>query len=319
MNPLVKDTDNIRLGIIGLTEGNYHPYSWSAIINGYNREKMSSECPVKVIPEYLNREPESSFNIKNAKVTHIFCDNIKDAEHTAECSLIPNVVKNPEDMAGAVDAVIIATDIGSEHVRRARPFIEAGIPLFIDKPLCDNLDDLRIFKRWVVDEGKKIISSSGLRYSKEFIPYQLSTNSLGRLRLVMTAMCKYWETYGIHAVEPIFTITGPGYLSVQNTGTAERNIVHLIHEKEIDVVISCSKKHKAGPVILIGDQDDVSISTKDTFFAFRKQMQSFIDYLVTGQEPHPFAHTIELMKIIAAGIMSREAGGKKIYLKEIEL
>lgn len=319
MHPLVSDPSNIRLGIIGLTEGNYHPYSWSAIINGYNKEKMTSECPVKVIPDYLNREPESSFNIKNARVTHIFCDNLKDAEHTAACSLIENVVKKPEDMIGSVDAVIIATDIGSEHVRRARPFVEAGIPLFIDKPLCDNLEDLRVFKRWVIDKDKKILSSSGLRYSKELIPYQLSTNSLGKLRLAMVAMAKYWETYGIHALEPIFTITGPGYLSVQNTGTADRNIIHLTHEKEIDVVISCSKKHKASPFILVGDLDDVSISTKDTFYAFRKQMQTFIDYLVTGEEPHPFAHTIELMKIIASGIISRESGGRKIYLKEIEL
>ena len=319
MNSLVKNTANIRLGIIGLTEGNYHPYSWAAIINGYDREKMTAECPVKVIPEYLNREPDSSFDIRNAKVTHIFCDNMKDAEHVAACSLIANVVKSPEDMIGSVDAVIIATDIGSEHVRRATPFVEAGIPLFIDKPLCDNVADLRIFKKWVIDEGKHILSSSGLRYSKEFIPYQLSTNSLGKLRLVMVPMCKYWETYGIHAVEPIFTVTGPGYISVQNIGTAERNVIHLTHEKEIDVVISCSKKHKAGPFMLIGDLDDAQITSKDTFYAFKKQMQSFIDYLVTGKEPHPFSHTIELMKIIAAGIMSREDGGRKIYLKEIEL
>ena len=27
---------DINLGLIGISEGNGHPYSWSAIINGYN-------------------------------------------------------------------------------------------------------------------------------------------------------------------------------------------------------------------------------------------------------------------------------------------
>ena len=30
----------IRLGILGMTEGNAHPFSWSAIINGYDKEEM---------------------------------------------------------------------------------------------------------------------------------------------------------------------------------------------------------------------------------------------------------------------------------------
>ena len=38
---LVKDVNNIRLGVIGMTEGNGHPYSWSAILNGYDRERMT--------------------------------------------------------------------------------------------------------------------------------------------------------------------------------------------------------------------------------------------------------------------------------------
>ena len=31
---LVRDVQAIRLGVIGMTEGNGHPYSWSAILNG---------------------------------------------------------------------------------------------------------------------------------------------------------------------------------------------------------------------------------------------------------------------------------------------
>ena len=30
----------IKLGLIGLSEGNGHPYSFSAIINGYDKQAM---------------------------------------------------------------------------------------------------------------------------------------------------------------------------------------------------------------------------------------------------------------------------------------
>ncbi len=33
-----------NLGIIGMSPGNGHPYSWAAIFNGYNKEKMA-KCP----------------------------------------------------------------------------------------------------------------------------------------------------------------------------------------------------------------------------------------------------------------------------------
>ena len=54
--PLVAG-DEIRLAILGGTPGNGHPYSWSAMFNGYDRELMTAECPYAGIPDYLNKEP----------------------------------------------------------------------------------------------------------------------------------------------------------------------------------------------------------------------------------------------------------------------
>jgi len=31
---------DIRIGMLGMTEGNAHPFSWSAMINGYDHEEM---------------------------------------------------------------------------------------------------------------------------------------------------------------------------------------------------------------------------------------------------------------------------------------
>jgi Oxidoreductase family, NAD-binding Rossmann fold len=318
MKNLIKNPDKIRLGIIGMTEGNGHPYSWSAIFNGYDQEKMSAECPFAGIPAYLNREPKATLQITGATVTHIYCDDRKDAEHVAECSLITNVVDTPEEMIGQVDAVIIATDIGSEHVERARPFVESGIPVFIDKPLCGNGADLATFQKWIKIDKYPILSSSAMRYHKELLPYRISTNELGELRFITVPMAKKWETYGIHALEAIYPIVGPGFISIQNTGTKDRNIVHMTHKNGIDIVIGCiNDMAYGGSVCLNGTLGNVTVKGNDTFYAFKAQQQAFVDYLRSGKLPFPFAETEELMKLIIGGIKSRNSNNKKIFIKDL--
>lgn len=314
MKNLVKDPKNIKLGMIGMTDGNGHPYSWSAIFNGYDDEEMS-KCPYAGIPVYLKKEDKETLRIKWANVTHIYCDKKSDAEHVAKCSLISNVASKPEDLIGSVDAVIVGTDVGGEHVRRVKPFVEAGIPVFVDKPLCDNKKDLEIFRRWIVEEKRPIMSSSCMRYAKEFKPYHMRTEELGKLRFISMPMAKKWETYGIHALEAIYPIVGPGFETIQNTGTCERNIVHMTHRRGIDIVIACIKDVQYGAALNIcGTDGNVAIKTFDTFYAFKFQLQAFIDFLRTGEYPFDFSETDELMRLVIGGIESRETGGKIIKI-----
>ena len=42
----------IKTGMIGISSGNGHPYSWSAIVNGYDEIEIK-KCRFKVIPNYL--------------------------------------------------------------------------------------------------------------------------------------------------------------------------------------------------------------------------------------------------------------------------
>jgi len=317
MKSWVKKPDAIRLGIIGMTEGNGHPYSWSAIFNGYDREAMTRECPFAGILAYLNKEPADKLRITGANGTHIYCDRRQDAEHVAKCSLIPHVVDKPETMIGNVDAVIIATDIGGEHVKRARPFINAGLPVFIDKPLCDNRQYLEQFRKWV-NEKRPVMSSSSMRYAKEFMPYHHRTEELGELRFISMPMSKKWETYGIHALEAIYPIVGPGFETIQNIGIAERNIVHMTHRSGIDIVIACIKDVQYGGALrLSGTSGNLTVSSNDTFYAFKAQLQAFIDFLRSGEYPFPFSETDELMRLVIGGIESRANGGKVINVKSM--
>ena len=52
----------LRLAMLGMIPGNGHPYSWSAIVNGYDPVEMS-HCPYSMIPEYLAARPLESVGI----------------------------------------------------------------------------------------------------------------------------------------------------------------------------------------------------------------------------------------------------------------
>lgn len=319
MSALPLKTDDIRLAMLGMVEGNGHPYSWSIIFNGRYDPEALAACPYPVIRDYIGRQPPDTLGIPGAKVTHVWTDNPKDAAEVAKVAFIPNVAQRAEDVIGEVDAVLIATDNGFEHVERARPFIEAGIPVFIDKPLCDSRLDLATFDRWHAD-GKPFISSSAMRYAKEFAPYHRATHALGQLRHVSATMAKSWEAYGIHALESVYPITGPGYVSVQNIGEAGSNIVHLRHRDGIDVLVQVTKDMVGGfgMLTLAGTASGLQLRFSDTYHAFRAQLAAFVAWLRTGVPPAPWAETRELMQLVIAGIESREQGGRKIMLSEMD-
>ncbi|MDC3015010.1 Gfo/Idh/MocA family oxidoreductase [bacterium] len=308
----------IQLAMLGMTEGNGHPYSWSIIINGrYNAEALA-QCPYAAIIDYISKQPKNTLGIEDVEVSHVWTDNPEDAKLVAKVAEIENIVEDPKDVIGRVDAVLVATDIGSEHVERCKPFVEANVPIFVDKPLCDNFTDLKIFQQWI-NEGKPIISSSAMRYCKEYEPYHQSTYELGDLRYINVTMAKSWEKYGIHALETLYPIVGPGFTSIQNLGDKDRNIVHLHHSKGIDINIAnvFDMIGGFGLVSLVGTKSGIQIKSNDTFYAFKKQLESYIHYLRTGVKPVPWEETKELMQLVAAGIKSREEGGIKINLSEV--
>ncbi len=311
---LVGDADNIRLGILGMTPGNGHPYSWSAIINGYDPAAMNELCPYPGICAYLGKEAANSIGIAGVRVTHVYCNDRADAEKVARTSRIEHVVAAPEEMIGHVDAVVIATDIGGEHVTWARPFLAAGLPVFIDKPLCDNEADLSTFIDWE-KEGARIMSSSCMRYCKELVPYHRRTSELGQLRHIFMPMAKNWETYGIHALEALYPILGPGFTSVRNVGTTEENLVILKHRDGCLVTVACIKDMLyGGAMTLGGTAGNKVLACTDTYQAFRDQLLAFISYLRTGIRPFAFAETVELMRLVIGGIRSREQGGRVFEL-----
>ncbi len=312
----------LKIGMLGFTEGNAHPFSWSAMFNGYDKDEMYKWTHelYPAIPGYLSKQPAETIGIPNAQISHICFtgyENREMAENCARATFIPNVCTDPTEMIGEVDAVICATDIGAEHVERCRPFIEEGLPMFIDKPLTDNEEDLRTIVKWY-DEGANICSSSSMRYKKALEIYYKEHYELGQFRYICSPMVKKWETYGMHALEAIFPLVGQGFEWVENVGKYERDTVYMHHSNGCDVAMPMGYGFGMTGVTMMTSGGAYTIQDGDSYHSFKKQLDTFVHYLRTGERDHPFEDTIEMAKIIIAGIRSREEGGRRVYLSEIK-
>jgi len=302
----------IKIAMLGRSEGNGHPYSWSAIINGgYNEERMKRQ-PFPVIYDYLSKEPKKNLGIKGAKVTHVWAEDKKDAEDIAAACMIDNIVGSMEDVIGKVDAAVIGEDVGALHLKMARPFIEKDIPIFIDKPLTDNEADLNQFIKYF-KAGKKILSSSGFSCAKEF--EDIGAYNLGDVRYVDCLMNKSWETYGIHAIAGIYSVLGDGIESVVNLGRKGFDSVHLQYKDDRQAVISQVYTAGMARFDIIGNKGTKVITEFDAFYMFKKHLTEFIDLVKTGKYPHPYEETVEKIKVVIAALKSRENEGERIFIR----
>lgn len=104
----------LKIGIIG-TE-NSHAMAFSKIIN---------------LPDPVT----GTLAYPDARVVGVYGPDLDSAHMVAEKAKVDFIADSPSDFFGKIDAMIITCRRGSVHSQYARPFIKAGMPVFLDKPI----------------------------------------------------------------------------------------------------------------------------------------------------------------------------------------
>lgn len=302
----------IKLGIVGMSEGNGHPYSWSAIVNGDYDQKEMANCGYAGIPVYLNANRDT-LGIEGARVTHVWAQDRKISEHIAKASLIDNVVDKLEDMIGQVDAVMLTRDDPENHVAMAKPFLDAGVPLFIDKPLAIDTNDLEYFKEQV-SKGKFIMSCSSMRYAAESQAVRTEYAQLGKIELATAVGKKDWTKYGVHMLEGLFALLDdPKAVSVKHISTSHKDIVYI--EFETGLVATVHLFYDITPtfqISLFGQSGWRLIEYKNWYAMFKSNIAEFVRSVQQGKSRLDFTKTENVIRTLIAGKESLEQGGKTI-------
>lgn len=290
----------LKLGVIGMSDANGHPYSWSAIFNGFNHSFMQ-ECPFPVIPEYLSKEiyPEN-FLGNLAEVTHIWTQDIEISNHIAKASNIPFVVKKMEDMIGQVDAILLARDDAENHKSMAEPFIKAGLPIFIDKPFALSLADaneMLSFQKY----DEQIFTCSSLRYAKELMLTIEDLEILGEIYTVEASVMKYWDTYAIHLLEPIIAqFPNKGDLVCVHKIEKNKLVQALIEWQNFTAYVKVTSLTPAPLTFnFVGSKASISKDFVDSFGCFKSSLAAFVEQVKTKKQLISRSETLELVKILS--------------------
>ena len=298
-----------------MSQGNAHPSSWSAIINGAFDGEEISAMGFPAVSAYLKAN-SATLGIPSAKVTHVFSQERRLSESIAKTAIIEHIVDRMEDMIGQVDAVILARDDAGNHKKMAKPFIDAGIPIFIDKPLCCSLEDLDYFSSEVA-RGKFIMSCSSMRYANECMTAKAELSSLGKIELVIAVGKKDWVKYGVHMVEAVFSILDdPKPVCVTNVGKEGEAIVKIDFESGLQATIHLFMEISGTfQISLFGQQSWKPVEIKNSYSMFRDNIIEFIRSVEEGKPRLEFSKTEQIIKTIIAGEESLKQGGKTISIK----
>ena len=287
----------LRLGVVGLSEGNGHPYSWSAIFNGCDMAYMK-DCGFPVIPEYLSKQRFPDDCIPDAHVTHIWTQDRAVSEHVAKASLIPNVVERMEDMIGEVDAVLLARDDPENHYAMAKPFIEAGLPIYVDKPLGRTIreaEEIYALEKW----PGQIFTCSALAYSDG-----LKIVDIGDLRHIQAFVIKDWKKYAIHVVEPALHLFDWQVPIVSHNVLANdtNKIVSLSFGGGMTATFTSLYGAQCGfRIQAFGTKGAAEVDFGGTFFMFRNALRHFVEIVRGERANESRAITMKAMEIVERG------------------
>jgi len=284
--------------MLGSSEGNGHPFSFSAIINGYEPERLRA-AGWGPINAYLDVRDRVDFGFPHARVTHAWCPD--PAETAALCATahIPHAVASPEELMSEVDAVILARDDWESHWPMARRFLAAGIPMFIDKPLTLDARQLDDFLPHL--EAGRLMSCTGYRFAPELDRLRGSlVDDQTPLVLQGIGPCD-WDRYAVHLVEPLLSLTAARPTQVSPIKADHDAAVIQLSDGAV-LSVHCLGDRAPGFVVNVTTPTSrLEIPLNDRFAAFRRLLSHFVQMVERREPPFDPAETVTVMQVLMSG------------------
>ena len=141
----------LRIGMIGLDTS--HCLEFTKLLHAETPDPRLAGC--RVVAVYPKGSPDIESSVSRVP------------DYTAKIrEMGVEVIDDLPAMLARVDAVLLETNDGRPHLAQARAVIEAGKPLFIDKPMGGTLKDVLEIFRLAKEAKVPVWSSSSLRYGK---------------------------------------------------------------------------------------------------------------------------------------------------------
>jgi len=290
---LVSDTGNkqknIRIGIIGAE--NSHTIGYGKM---FNTDKK----------------------FPGVEVLYVWGETDEFAKNAAEKGNIPNIVKDPREMMGKIDALIVDHRHAKYHLEAARPFVKAGIPTFIDKPFCYRLDEGKEFLEMARKHGTPVTSYSSIAHSNATYDMRDQVKSMGKINQVVRygpvdIDSKYGGIffYGVHLLQPLMEMFGEDIERVKVTRNGKNGNAVLVFKSGLYATL-IFKPDTYGWETFVETKDGLtelksSVEEPDPGLNYVDMVEMFR----TGKEPRSHKSILSCVAVLEA--MEKSVASKK--------
>ena len=298
------DTSVIRIGIIGLDTS--HCMAFTKLMNSPADGHLGRCQVVAAFPQgspdiqsSVSRVPKYMAEIKAAGVTIV--DSIS--------GLLENT-----------DAILLETNDGRPHLEQLVPVLQARQPCFIDKPIAGSLADCLAIFQLSEHYNVPVFSSSSLRYGKKTTAAR--EGALGDITGCTTWSPCYLEKthpdlfwYGIHGVESLFTVMGPGVRSVTRTHTPEFDAVTGVwHDDRIGIFRGIRRGKSGYGGFAFGTTGQGPVGGYDGYAPLVEEIARFF---ATREVPIAPTETVNIYAFMEAADESKRQGGVPVKITDV--
>ena len=295
----------LRIGMIGLDTS--HCLAFTKILNNADDPKYIPGC--KVVMVYPKGSPDIESSVSRVPK---YTEDIR--------KMGVEVVDDLDAMIQQVDAVLLETNDGRPHLQQILPVLKAGKPCFIDKPIAGSLADCIAIFKLAEHYRTPVFSSSSLRFGTSTLAVR--NGSIGDVTgcdtyspcsLEATHPDLFW--YGIHGVESLFTVMGPGVETVVRTQTKDFEQVTGVWS---DGRIGTFRGLRAGKAgyggTAFGAKGATAVGASDGYAPLVVEIVKFFN---SGVAPVSSAETIDIYAFMEAADESKRQGFLKVNVADV--
>ncbi len=295
----------IKVGVIGLDTS--HAPAFVRVMNDASGKDHIPGC--KVIAAYPKGSPDIESSVSRVP------GYTKDLE-----GMGVEIVDSIDTLLTKVDAILLETNDGRPHFEQAVPVFKARKPLFIDKPVAGSLLDAIALYKASEKHQVPMFSSSSLRYSPG--AQKIRSGEVGKVfgadatspaSLEATHPDLYW--YGIHGVETLFTVMGPGCQSVSRTTSPDFDVAVGLWD---DGRIGTFRGARKGPAPYGGMYyAEKGAGPIGDYGGYAPLVKEIVKFFQTGVAPIDPKETLEIYAFMEAADESKRQGGRPVTLESV--
>ena len=267
-------------------------------------------------------DSEGNYNFPDARVTAVY--GVDDTEEhiklTLEKGNIPTAVSSLEELMEHCNAFMILQRRGGEHMEYADQLIRKGYPVFVDKPVCCTLEDMKRLQALAAEQDAVICGGSGLKYNKKIreLKQQIAAQAFGPIKGATINHSADMDSpydgiffYLPHAVEMMLELFGYHPLSVQTIVLSHNNFTVCVKYEEYMINLAINS---ASPCFVVVNGKTGTAVQVDSGDIFLENMRNF----VTAIERHEVTKDTEkLTKHVAVILAVKESIEKGTEVKII--